>query len=1082
MENRCKSFVIPLWYRRFGNTGKVLRGALILLLLLGTSLFSTGNLASAQQSTVTGIVLDQAGQPVIGATVLVKGTTNGTTTGVDGKYTLVNVPADATISFSFVGYTPQEIPLNGRSSVNINLLESAIGLDEIVVVGYGTQAKKTLTGAVSSVQAEQLTSTKTSTAASALVGKVAGITARLRDARPGNSSTLQIRNYGTPLVIIDGVPSSNIIENSYLVGSTGDLNNLELDNIESISILKDGAAAIYGLQASNGVILVTTKQGKSGEKPILKLDSYYGMQGFTRFPEPANAYWFELGLVESAQNQGSSPPITAAILEKWRLGTYVPSDDAALYEDYRSFDYYEEIIGKQTPAPQVYINASAQGSTDVVNYFFSVADMYQEAVIEDYDFNRTSIQSNIEAKLSKKLKFGLQLSPRLEHRHQSGIPGVDDYPNIFNAVMRNWPTERPWANDTYPYVNNTHSVNINPATYKEEITGWTTENTRVFKSNIYLDYDFGFGLKVRGTYSYEYFNWIMECFEWTYPAYTYDRVTKTYNQVVGGGNLNPYRRTDRQHNETSYAQFQANYNKTFGKHTIGATAAYDQTYGDNQFLRVHTIPPTNYIPVQNLVDQDELTNNWNMSARASFVGRFNYGFADKYLLELVGRYEGSYMYAPGHRWGFFPNASIGWRISNESFFAPLKSVISDLKFRASWGQTAAETGVSTFGYLGGFNWASGSYRFNGVTYTGISARGLPVTNLSWVTNNMSNIGFDIALFNDKITGQFDVFERRRIGIPAARYDVLLPSEVGYSLPNENLNSAANRGMEGLITYNGKAGAVTYNIGVNATLSRSLTIETYKPRFGNSWDEYRTSSLGRWDGINWGYHILGQFQSMEQIADYGVDMDGKANTTLLPGDLIYEDLNGDKIINSMDAKPIGYATNSNPYLSFGLNSNVNYKGLGLALVMAGGTMQTWIRTGELKTPYGGSSGNSPTWLLSDRWHHSDPYDVTSPWVAGYYPPTRKDVPNHSNNSRTNDFYLTNVTYFRCASAELSYGIPPSLLTKARIGLTRARVYANITNPFSLDNVMKYETDPEINSGSGLVYPQSRIWNFGFSLTF
>ncbi len=310
MENRCKSLVIPLWRKRCGNATKVFRGVLILLLLLGTSLFSTANMASAQQGTITGIVLDQAGQPVTGATVLVKGTTNGTTTGIDGKYTLNNVPSDATITFSFVGYTPQEFSAAGRSAINVTLVESAIGLDEIVVVGYGTQAKKTLTGAVSSVQADQLTETKTSTAAAALVGKVAGITARLRDARPGNSSTIQIRNYGTPLVIIDGVPSSTIIENNYLVGSTGDFNNLELDNIESISILKDGAAAIYGLQASNGVILVTTKQGKQGEKPIIKVDGYYGMQGFTRYPQPANAYTYQLGLVESAQNQGNKAPIT----------------------------------------------------------------------------------------------------------------------------------------------------------------------------------------------------------------------------------------------------------------------------------------------------------------------------------------------------------------------------------------------------------------------------------------------------------------------------------------------------------------------------------------------------------------------------------------------------------------------------------------------------------------------------------------------------------------------------------------------------------------------------------------------------
>ncbi|MDP3003273.1 MAG: SusC/RagA family TonB-linked outer membrane protein [Bacteroidales bacterium] len=680
------------------------------------------------------------------------------------------------------------------------------------------------------------------------------------------------------------------------------------------------------------------------------------------------------------------------------------------------------------------------------------------------------------------MKFGIQISPRIEKRHQAGIPGVDDYPNIFISTMRNWPIERPYANDNPLYVNNTHSININPATYKEAFTGWTDEYTRVFKSNIYADYDFGFGLKARATYSYEYFNWIMECFEFTYPAYTYDRVAKTYNQVVGGGNLNPYRRTDRQHNETKYAQLQLNYNKKFGKHTIAATAAYDQTRMDLQFLRIHTIPPTNYIPIQNLVDQDELNNQWTMSARASYTGRLNYNFNEKYLLEAIGRYDGSYMYAKENRWGFFPGVLFGWRLSNEPFFKSLKGIFSELKLRGSWGQTGAESGVSAFGYLGGFNWSSGSYRFNGVTYTGIAPRGLPVTKLSWVTNTSTNIGIDFAIFNDKITGQFDVFRRKRTGIPAARYDVLIPSEVGYSLPNENLNSAENRGVEGMVTYRGKMGPVIFNIGVNTTLSRSKTLETYKPRFGNSWDEYRNSSQGRWDNINWGYHILGQFQSQEQIDDYPVNVDGSGNRTLLPGDLIYEDLNGDKIINTMDQKPIGYATGSNPYMSFGLNSQFNYKGIDLVLVFGGGTMQTWIYSNELKIPYGTNNGNSPQWLLGDRWHRADPYDNTSEWIPGYYPPTRKDFQTHSNFSRTNDFYRVNVSYLRLGSTEIGYNVSQKLLNRFKLGLTKARIYTNISNLFSIDNTLKFQVDPEVSSSSGLVYPQSRVFNFGFSLTF
>lgn len=440
------------------------------------------------------------------------------------------------------------------------------------------------------------------------------------------------------------------------------------------------------------------------------------------------------------------------------------------------------------------------------------------------------------------------------------------------------------------------------------------------------------------------------------------------------------------------------------------------------------------------------------------------------------------MLTKGNRWGFFPGVLIGWRISNEPFFSSLKGIFSELKIRGSWGQTGAETGVNAFGYLGGFNWSSGAYRFNGVTYTGIAPRGLPVTNLSWVTNTSTNIGIDFAILNDKISGQFDVFQRKRTGIPAARYDVLIPSEVGYSLPNENLNSAANRGIEGMVTYRGKVGPVIFSAGANATLSRSLTLNLYKPRFGNSWDEYRTSSEGRWDNVNWGYHIIGQFQSQEQINDYPVNVDGSGNRTLLPGDLIYEDLNGDKIINTLDQKPIGYATGANPYMSFGLNSQFNYKSIDLVLVFGGGTMQTWIYSGELKIPYGTNNGNSPQWLLEDRWHRADPYDNTSAWIPGYYPPTRKDFQTHSNFSRTNDFYRVNVAYLRLGSTEIGYTVPSKLLNRLKLGVTKARIYTNISNLFSIDNTLKFEVDPEVSSTSGLVYPQSRVFNFGFSLTF
>ena len=314
-------------------------------------------------------------------------------------------------------------------------------------------------------------------------------------------------------------------------------------------------------------------------------------------------------------------------------------------------------------------------------------------------------------------------------------------------------------------------------------------------------------------------------------------------------------------------------------------------------------------------------------------------------------------------------------------------------------------------------------------------------------------------------------------MPAARYDVLLPSEVGYGLPNENLNSDATRGIEGMITYMGEAGKVNYTIGVNATLARLKILDTYKPRFGNSWDKYRNSPVDRWASITWGYHVTGRFESQEEIDNYQINNDGQGNRTELPGDFKYEDVNDDKIINGLDQRPIGYAQGAQPYMSFGINGSVGWNGFTLRFDFAGATMQSYLRDWELRYPFQ-NNGSSPAYMFSDRWHREDPYDPQSRWIAGTYPAIRKNNTTHVN-YQVNDFWITNVRYIRLKNLELGYNFPKTWLK--HWGINALRVYVNGTNLFSLDNVKKYEIDPEISSTNGLVYPQQRLYNFGFNLS-
>ena len=555
--------------------------------------------------------------------------------------------------------------------------------------------------------------------------------------------------------------------------------------------------------------------------------------------------------------------------------------------------------------------------------------------------------------------------------------------------------------------------------------------------------------------------------------------------VPGGGNQNPWRERRKRNIADRFWQMQATYNKQFGEHGLSGVLAYERYDTDNKYLVVHTVPPNNYIPLMSFANQDLLIDEWNVTARAGYIGRLNYNYRQRYLAEVLGRYDGSFLFAPGRRYGFFPGVSLGWRLSEEPFFKQAAgSVISELKLRASYGRTGSDLIndnfiVSPFSYLSGYDYLRGSAIFNGNYVIGVQPRGLPITSLSWVNNVSTNVGVDFGLFGGKLSGQFDVFERKRTGLPAAQYDVLLPSEVGYSLPNANLNSDAIRGLEGAISYSGKVGRVNYTVGANATLARLRSLSVYKPRFGNSFDEYRNSSVNRWTGINWGYQVVGRFQSQQEIDAYTVNNDGQGNRTQLPGDLIYKDVNGDGLITNLDERPIGYAEGATPYGNYAFNGSLEYKGFTVRVDLVGAGLQTFRREVEQKIPFQ-NNGTSPNYIFEDRWHRADPFNADSPWVPGTYPAVRKDSPSHVNYSRRSDFWVTNVRYLRVRNLEVGYNLPKPFLN--RFGVSAMRVYVNGTNLLSFDNLKSIEVDPEISSNGALVYPPQRLFNAGFSLTF
>lgn len=1025
---------------------------------------------SVRQQQVSGVVTDEKGSYVSGVSILVKGTNHGTQTDESGRFVLQELSIGDTLQASMVGYLPQQIAYTGQYPLRIVLVEDLKALDEVVVVGYGTQSRRNVTGAVSDIKSDDIVRTSSTTIAGAIAGKVQGVSVRATDARPGRGANLEVRNMGNPLVVIDGIPYGGQTGNDWVqssnVSGLDAFNALNPEDIESISILKDASAAVYGLRASSGVVLVTTKKGTRGEKVSINVNGYHGWQNLTRFPELANAAQYTRGLVEAAQNEGRDPRtvFTPEELAKWQAGTE---------PGYRGYDYYDLVMRRNIP--QYQLNANINGGSDKSNYFLSVSNTNQEALMKDFSYERTNIQANLEATVIKGLSIGTQISARQEYTQDVGLPGGDGYFASILGMFSNIPTVGPYANDNPNYINHTRDFSRNPALFDRDIAGYKDNLDRNANINLYAQYKFDFGLSAKGTVSYNYTNNKFDGFQYTYDVYRYDRENEVYNRT-GGADAGWRYQTEREV-VARYANFQLDYAKQFGNHNVSATLGYERSDYDKNYLELGTNPSNNYLPQLEFNNLNAFVDDWSYEARAGYIGRVNYNYAGKYLVELLGRYDGSYLYAEGKRFGFFPGVSLGWRISDEPFFESLRSIVDDLKIRASVGQTGLEQGVGMFGYLGGYTWNQGSAVLDGNYVAGVRPTGLPVTNLSWVKNTNSNIGIDLTLLERKLTVTADLFRITRSGVPAARYDILLPSEVGYSLPNENLNKNGYRGAEGIITYTDNIGEVNYTVSGNVTYSRYRNIESYKPRFGNSWDEYRNSAENRYGGIWWGYQVIGRFQSEDEIRSYPIDIDGQNNRTLLPGDFIYKDVNDDGIINWMDERPIGYPTGWAPMITFGGRIGVDWKGISVNIDFAGGGMQSWFQDYELRNAFH-AGGNSPAYLLEDRWHRADPYDPTSEWIPGYYPAIRNG--NSGPNARNSDFWLTNVRYLRVRNLEVGYSFPSALAR--RISAEKLRVYVNGTNLFSFDNVGRFQIDPEIEARAAVVYPQQKTVLVGFNISF
>ncbi|MGN6264861.1 MAG: SusC/RagA family TonB-linked outer membrane protein [Ginsengibacter sp.] len=1039
----------------------------------------------AQNTTVvSGIVSDTSGALLIGVTVTTDHSKKSVVTQEGGTYSIPVTAADKTIRFTYVGMKDETRSISGQTAINVQMQPDNSGLSEVVVVGYGTQKKESLTGAISTVTSKDIERVHGgSTVSTTLAGKLPGVTFRQAEGRPGASASIQIRNMGTPLYVIDGIQQDE-----------GQFNNLAPNDIESVTVLKDASAAIYGVRAANGVVVVTTKKGRTGRNNI-NVNAYNGWQSFFRFPKVVNNTPDFLYYKADAQiNSGGFDYSDTGWVAKTGISAQDLIDAKNLTNPiYRSFNWRDYVLNNNG-APLNSVNINISGGSDKVNYYVSGTNLFQNSVLgKQYKFNRTNIQSNVTAKLTNGLKVGFDINGRVEDRQNPGVPGVDDYFLARLAVLRNTPQERPYANDNPLYLNDLGDhLESNYAFLNNNLSGHYRDTWRVIQTNFHIEWDLPWvkGLSIRGLGSYYLADELLNNQEFTYKAYTYHPADSTYE--VTGGATNPWRERGQTKNINTTLQLQLAYNKNFGQNSISATVVAERLRLHHLYNWLHANPQSNFLPLVSYPIIDQYNDVDQTQARIGYIARVTYNYANKYFLEFSGRRDASYLFAPAYRVGYFPGGSIGWRISEEPFFQAMlgnkTNIISSLKFRASYGELGDDNPnnspiVPPFAYLSGYNYGTqGSAILDGNIVPASRDKGVPLTTISWLKSKITDVGMDFTLLNGKLSGTFDWFYRKRTGLRGPKNDILLPEEVGYDLADQNINSDAQFGEEGSLNYFGRAGKVNFTVGGNLSYTQSKFLHSYNPLFNNSWDQYRNSNEDRLTDKDWGYICIGQFTSQDQINNYKVDIDGQGNRTLLPGDLIYKDLNGDGKIDEYDQRPISYGYGAQPQVNFGFNFSLAYNGFDFHADFSGASGFSWFQNWEQRWAFQ-NNGNLNA-IFEDRWHRANIYDPNSAWIPGKYPANRYNPGfGHSDyevaGQRNSTFWLHNVTYFRARTIELGYSLPQSILERVKI--QSARVYINGYDLFSIDNLSSFGVDPETVDDNGLQFPQNRVINVGINLS-
>lgn len=992
---------------------------------------------------ITGNVADNNGEPIIGASVVVSGTKNGTVTDIDGNFTLVSNSETPTLNISYVGFDTQNIKVRSGQTIKVTLKENAQSLEELVVVGYGSQKKVNVIGSIATVDSKSLEARSASDVSNMLTGQMSGVTITQTSGNPGqDGGTIRVRGVGSfgatpsPLVLVDGMP--------------GSLSDITPDEIENISVLKDASsAAIYGSRAANGVVLVTTKRGKEGRTKV----SYNGSIGFSKaaeLPEMAHSYEYAKFYNIAAGTETYKPED----IQKYKDG----SDP----DNYADENYLDKLFGGHSFLTKHTLNVN--GGNDRVQYMATVGYLRHDGLLENNYYNKYNARLNLNAKLTKDLSMGIRLNGMASDRHEPSTPGSLDtggYAGIMLAALR-YPGLLPsYMSDGSNGVGLKGSGT--PVAWAEKCASFYRQDFDKFGGNIDLTYKPIKGLTIKGIGGYKY-------------SLQHVRHYRSEFATADGRTNGPSSLTDDMY-RTVYKTFQAtaDYNTTIAKkHAIDVLVGY--TWEDENQRSVGGYRqkfPSNDVPYLTAGGADGQTNfgggyDW---AIQSIFGRLTYNYDERYLFEATMRYDGSSRFPTDSKYGFFPSAALGWRVSEEKFWkdSSVAKWFTNLKIKASTG-VLGNNNIGNYPYQSVYTLGSNqNYVFGGVYTTGASITTYVDPNLKWEKTRTSDIGIETGFFQNRLTFNATYYYRKTTDVlykPSASYSSIF----GLNLSQVNTGAVENKGWEFEIGYRDKVGSFNYWVNGNFSIIKNkvLTlgmgnVTQANGMVGNGSNLF----IGYPMQMYYGYKTDGVFLTDEEVGEWH-DQSAIAKGSKA-GDIRYVDLDGD---GKVTPKDMTYLGSSIPKYNFGLSFGGDYKGFDFSVLLQGvagvkGRLNEWAGFAFFQ------EGNIQKWQMEECWNMNP---------TNRYPkyPRLEIMSNAgSNNTLLSDFWILNASFVKVRNIQFGYKLPKNIISKA--GISSMRAYISLDNPFSFDSYRK-GWDPENTNNRGSYYPVMSSYTFGLTLAF